>query len=236
MDGRDELKRKLALRGRTGLTSANDAELLLHAYHAWGEESVDHLLGDFAFAIWNRRTRRLLCVRDHFGVRPFFYAHCRGALVFSNTFECIRHHPQVPDTIDERTIGDFLLFRYNVRPDHTGLTEVLRLAPGHVLTWSANTDLRVNRYWALSQPAEIRYRQSADYVEHFREVFDVAVRDRLRTANVAVALSGGMDSSMVAAVSKAALMRDGTAFEPARSHGRLRARPRRGAALRQSCR
>src|SRR5438552_3262366 len=79
---RGEVAGELAATTRSELDGANGAELILHAYAAWGEGCVCHLLGDFAFAIWDRRQRRLFCARDHFGIKPFFYAHRSGSFVF----------------------------------------------------------------------------------------------------------------------------------------------------------
>jgi asparagine synthase (glutamine-hydrolysing) len=110
IDGRSELKQKLAARGRADLKAATDVELILHAYHAWGRDCVAHLLGDFAFAIWDGRERALFCARDHFGVKPFYYAHIGDEVVFSNTLNAVRLHPAVPAELNELAIADFLLF------------------------------------------------------------------------------------------------------------------------------
>ena len=93
IDDRAELLRALEAAGRTEVSDSDDAQLILHAYHAWGEHCVDRLLGDFAFAIWDGRSRRLFCARDHFGIKPFYYAEIDGGIVFSNTLECVRLHP-----------------------------------------------------------------------------------------------------------------------------------------------
>src|SRR6266851_4305018 len=74
VDARAELITKLESKGQIKAKAATDAELILHAYHVWGEECVEHLLGDFVFAIWDGRRRRLFCARDHFGVKPLYYA------------------------------------------------------------------------------------------------------------------------------------------------------------------
>src|ERR1051325_9349362 len=84
----------------------NDAELILFAYEAWGEDCVKHLIGDFAFAIWDSHQRRLFCARDHFGIKPFFYAHVDNTFVFSNTLNCVRLHPKVSDELNEIAIGE----------------------------------------------------------------------------------------------------------------------------------
>src|SRR5262245_1759028 len=92
---RTALRAGLSGRGRRGLDGATDPELILHAYGEWGEACVEHLLGDFAFAIWDGARRRLFCARDHLGVRPFFYAHIGRTFVFSNTLDCVRLHSSV---------------------------------------------------------------------------------------------------------------------------------------------
>ena len=88
---------ELNARGCHPALHASDAQLILHAYGTWGEQCVDHLLGDFAFAIWDAGARRLFCARDHFGIKPFYYAQVLGGIVFSNTLDCIRLHPAVGD-------------------------------------------------------------------------------------------------------------------------------------------
>ena len=81
IDGRSELLRRLADCGHQLPATASDAELVGAAFRAWGEECPGHLLGDFAFAVWDARERRLFCARDHFGVKPFYYARAGDGLV-----------------------------------------------------------------------------------------------------------------------------------------------------------
>ena len=85
----------------SGSSIARARQSRASAYAAWGETCVDHLLGDFAFAIWDSEARRLFCARDHFGVHSFFYAQDQHALVFSNTLNCVRRHPAISDDLDE---------------------------------------------------------------------------------------------------------------------------------------
>ncbi|HUE89811.1 MAG TPA: asparagine synthase-related protein [Vicinamibacterales bacterium] len=211
VDGRAELVNQLASRGRNDLQSAGDAHLILHAYHCWGEDCVEHLLGDFAFAIWDGRRRRLFCARDHFGVKPFYYARVRGNFVFSNTLDCVRLHPEVGDALNELAIGDFLLFSSNQDPTTTTFADVRRLAPAHSLTCGEGT-IGHQRYWTLPSEGRIRYRRSQEYVDHFLELFQVAVSDRLRTNHVGVWMSGGLDSTSVAATAKCLLSKGPAAF------------------------
>jgi asparagine synthase (glutamine-hydrolysing) len=197
VDGRSDLLGKLGCEGRHKLQTAFDVELILRAYLAWGEDCVKHLLGDFAFAIWDRRTKRLFCARDHFGVKPFYYSQTARGFVFSNTLNCLRRHPAVSDELNDSAIGDFLLCGYNQELTTTTFADIKRLPPAHVLTWSAgSTHLR--RYWTLPADGEIQYRRPADYVDHFRQLWRTAVEDRLRVDRVSVLMSGGMDSTSVA--------------------------------------
>ena len=198
IDARNELITKLAAKGRTVSPSVPDGELILHAYHLWGEECVDHLLGDFSFAIWDASRRRLFCARDHFGVKPFFYAHHGSAFHFSNTLRCLRLHPAVSDQLDDAALADFLLFGFNREFDATAFSAIRRLPPAHTLT-VAPEGLRLRRYWALPAEDLLRYRNPVEYVDQFRGLFGAAVKDRLRTSSVGVLMSGGLDSSSVAA-------------------------------------
>lgn len=201
VDGRGDLIRELESAGRTGIESPTDVDLLLHAYHAWGEACVEHLIGDFAFAIWDRRQQRLFCARDHFGIKPFYYARLQGCLVFSNTLNCIREHQAVSDALNEVAIGDFLLFDLNQDPATTAFSDIQCLPPAHTLTWSGG-EARLRRYWTLPFDAPIRYTRSRDYVDHFRDLLRTVVDDRLRTARAAVYMSGGLDSTSVAATAR----------------------------------
>ena len=212
IDGQADLRKKLETQGRTGLETANDSELILHAYHAWGEECTAHLIGDFAFAIWDGPRQQLFCARDHFGVKPFFYALVSNGLVFSNTLNCVRQHPGVADTLNDVSIADHLLFEFIQDPTATAFAEINRLAPANSLMWSP-AGIRLKTYWTLPCHAEVRYRLAGDYVERFKELLAVAVADRLRTDHVAVEMSGGLDSTSVTAVALDQLNAQSRPFE-----------------------
>ena len=212
IDGQRELKGKLAAKSRRVLDASTDAQLILHAYHAWGEDCVKHLIGDFAFAIWDGPQQRLFCARDHFGVKPFFYAHSGRRLVFSNTLESVRRCPAVSSKLNDLAIADFLLFDMNQDPGTTAFADIRRLPPAQCMTWSG-AGLSLRCYWTFSFGADIRYRAAGDYVERFQELLGVAVADRLRNRQVAVSMSGGLDSSAIAVTAKMLLARDPDPFE-----------------------
>jgi asparagine synthase (glutamine-hydrolysing) len=210
VDGRADLIQRLQARGRQVTPEAPDVELILHAYHAWGEGCVQHLIGDFAFAIWNQRERHLFCARDHFGVVPLYYAGTPAGLIFSNTLQCLRQHPSIPDTLNELAIADFLLFGGNQDRATTTFQAINRLPPAHTLTWSpAGAGLRVQPYWTPPEDAEPLRADPEEIVGEFLRRFRQAVADRLRVRNVAVTLSGGMDSSSVAATAAQVLASSG---------------------------
>ena len=207
IDGREELKSKLRAGHRLDLAKATDVDLILHAYQLWGADCVEHLIGDFAFAIWDGRRRQLFCARDHFGVKPFFYALVGQQLIFSNTLNCVRQHPAVSSTLNDLAIADFLLFGENKEPATTAFADIQRLLPAHALTWTAGSGLQVRRYWRLPTDLGVRHRLAGDYLEHFKELLDIAVADRLRTNRVGVEMSGGLDSSSIAAAALGVLSR-----------------------------
>jgi len=199
IDGRDELIRKLNLK-----ESPTDDELILHAYEAWGEDCVKHLIGDFAFAIWDDRKQRLFCARDHFGVKPFFYTHISNNFNCGSTLNDLRVDPNVSDKLNEIAVGDYLLFGVNQNLSTTIFKDIQRLPPGHSLTLSDGT-IKIRRYWTPSCSDKVRFRDPASYVERFSELLSRAVKDRLRTSRVAVSMSGGLDSTSLAAVARTQL-------------------------------
>jgi len=136
IDGRPALLRKLRDVGVDCGDAATDDELILRGYLAWGHDCVLHLLGDFAFAIWDCRRHQLFAARDHFGVKPFFFAVLDDGLLLGNTLNCLRLHPGVSEQLNERAIGDFLLFGFNHDATTTTFADICRLPPAHTLTWS----------------------------------------------------------------------------------------------------
>jgi asparagine synthase (glutamine-hydrolysing) len=185
-------------------SDATDAELILRAYAAWGEECVTHLLGDFAFAVWDEPRQRLFCARDHLGVKPFFYARIGHTVVFSNTLDCIRLDPTVSRTLNDPAIADFLLFGANQERETTSFRDIQRLPPAHSIMWSRET-MRYRRYWTLPVEEPIFFRHAGEYSERFIELLRAALRDRLRTRRVGVLMSGGLDSTTLAAVAVSVL-------------------------------
>jgi len=205
IDGRAELIRELRGNGRCVTGDAPDVELILHAYHVWNRQCVHKLLGDFVFAIWDADREHLFCARDHFGVKTLFYAEMGDTFVFANALNVIRLHPEVGDELNEPSIADFLLFGFNQRLDTTSFKDIHRLPPAHTLSRSKRDRAVTQRYWELPTNGAIRYRRQFEYVEHFNELFEVSVADRLRGKRVSVSMSGGLDSTSVASMAHSIL-------------------------------
>jgi len=201
LDVRAELRAELLAAGQGVSETASDARLILHAYAAWGAECVHRLRGDFAFAVWDEKNATLLCARDHFGIKPFYYAMYEDLFLFSNTLEALLAHPRTSGELNESAVGDFLLFGLNCDNATTTFRDVQRLPPGHALVVSRK-EMQLRRYWDVPSDGSIRYARAGEYVEHFRSVFDAAVDERLDAEHIGILLSGGLDSGAVAATGK----------------------------------
>jgi len=208
VDARPELIAELARSGHHDIARAPDAELVLRAYTVWRDDCVDHLLGDYAFAIWDGTHRRLFCARDQMGVKPFYYAHIGRRLIFSNTLDCIRQHPGVSGTLNDLAVADFLLFDTIQEPGATSFKDIHRLPPAHTLTVLGKSVL-VRRYWTMPVTEPIDRTRESHCVEQFQELLGIAVADRLRTTTAGVMMSGGLDSVTVAASAQKLFVRDG---------------------------
>ncbi|HYW22399.1 MAG TPA: asparagine synthase-related protein [Nodularia sp. (in: cyanobacteria)] len=199
LDRRRELIDRLRASGCNLENDAPDVDLVLYAYQVWGDACLERLSGDFAFAIWDSPQQRLFCARDHFGIVPFYYADMGNSLIFSNHLNCIRLHPQVSDRLNEATIADFLLFNMNMDVATTTFADIQKLPPAHTLICSEGR-VRIKRYWQLPEGVEfLHYKRPEEYVEQFQELFERSIADRLRTNSAGTHLSGGMDSTSIAA-------------------------------------
>jgi asparagine synthase (glutamine-hydrolysing) len=208
LDGRGELLAALDLSGSDIGPSVPDAEVILRAYAKWGAACVEHLRGDFSFAIWDEHNKHLFCARDQFGIKPFYYASAGSVAIFSNTLDCIRRHPAVSGRLNDLAIADFLLFDMIQDPAATSFADIHRLPPAHTLV-CGRAGISLRRYWVLPVSAPIHLKRPSECVEQFRELLDHAVADRLRTNSVGVLMSGGLDSPTVAASAQRVLARNG---------------------------
>ena len=200
IDGRHDLVDALRAGGIDAAADAPAAELVLHALRRWGDDAPRHLLGDFAFAAWDGERRRLLCARDPFGIKPLYYARTSRAFVFSSSLDCVRLHPAVPGELDEGWIADFLVHGESQSTESTVYAAIRQLPPAHLLVVE-NGRVEIRRYTSLPEDSEpLRLRGPAEYAEAFLEVLREAVADRLPRGRAGLLLSGGRDSTALAAV------------------------------------
>ena len=196
LDNRQELIDRLGFDGEP----PGDAELILAAYLRWGLECPVHLLGDFAFVLWDARLRRLFCACDPVGARPLHYARVGSLLCIASEARQVLQHAAVSRRLDEIAVGDYLANRA-IEPCRTFFRDVRRLSPAHRLV-ADSKEIRIDRFWELDPDARTHHSCDQDYVDHFLELFRNAVSDRLRThaGPVGFLMSGGLDSTSVAAV------------------------------------
>jgi asparagine synthase (glutamine-hydrolysing) len=201
LDNRAELCAALAI-GPDERATLDDAGLLLRAYGQWGTACAEHLLGDFAFALWDEAVGRLFCARDFVGVRPFYYHHAgdSGRFVCAGGLPAMVAHPAVPGSLNLAYVRAYLQVPVGEfqHPEHTFYQEIHKLPPAHCLTVTRQ-GLRRWAYWRPGRIPQRRYAGERDYVEELRVLLDVAVACRIESPYpVGAHLSGGLDSSSLA--------------------------------------
>lgn len=196
IDNRDDLIEQLGLGSeQRGLP---DGSLVMAALERWAEDACIRLIGDFAFAVWDRERRRLFMACDATGGRTLYHYVTAHGIVFATAVHAVQALIEQPRDIDLRSVAHLLLDRH-VPPGATMYRGTGRLPPAGWLTWT-DGEVRSGRYWQPDWNRHIRYRRDDEYVEAARELLDRVVAAQLRAAGpVACELSGGLDSSAVAA-------------------------------------
>ncbi len=203
LDNRAELASLLGL-GAPANGAVSDAELILRAYQKWGADCASHLLGDFAFVIWDAAARRIFCARDFVGVRPFYFHHNprEGRFVFSSDLISITAHRAVPTELNLAYVAgslQVLIGQFYTRTE-TYFQEIQKLEPAHCLLVDAN-GLKSWAYWQPAQLPERRYANEREYVDELRALLHTAVADRIQSPHpVGAHISGGLDSSSMAVI------------------------------------
>ncbi len=198
LDNRTGLLRALGV-GPEEQAAVTDAALILRAFAEWREECFHRLIGPFAAVLVDTKRDRVVLVRDPLGSRPLYYHLTERLLVAASEEQAVLAHPLVHDWVDDVTLARF--FAVRDEPDErTFFVEVAELPPAHLMVVSPEGEKR-ERYWQLDLSKVLRYGSDRHYAEHFHEVLERAVKDRMRSPNLpAVMLSGGLDSTSVAAL------------------------------------
>lgn len=189
-----ELRTELMSRGHE-FVGHSDTEVLLHAYLEWKTDAFARLNGIFAFAIWEKRERRLTLCRDRLGVKPLFFAPIRNGLTFGSTIDTVLCHPEIEPALDEDGLRTLLLLG-PARPPESGVfRQIKSLLPGHfaVLTPENFTD---HVYWQLE--AHEHEDDLPTTIERTHTLIcDAARRQLVSDVPLACFLSGGLDSSIL---------------------------------------
>ncbi len=204
-----ELAEELKAHGHR-FRSASDTEVLLRAYAEWGTRAFERLNGMFAFAIWDRRRRQLVCVRDRFGVKPFYYTVAGGRLLFASEIKALFLDPAVPRRPNDARVLDFLVHGLADHTPETMFEGIRQLEPGSFLVATPERGVGTPERWYQPSPAELN---GTSPVEAVRERLIDSVSIRLRSdVPVGTCLSGGIDSSSVVAITS--LVRHRVGAEP----------------------
>ncbi len=196
------LRESMEARGHVFRTNC-DIEVLVHLYEEYGPQLLAMINGQFAFALYDTRARRLFLARDHFGINPLYYAVVDGMCVFGSEVKALLQHPLVPRRLDLTGLDQVLTFPGVISP-RTMFKGISSLPSGHSLLIEDGRII-VEEYWDLDYPlaGELAYESEEYYRAGLRERVFAAVEARLQ-ADVPVGLyvSGGLDSSIVAGVAR----------------------------------
>src|SRR5215813_7937520 len=181
-----------------------DTETIIHAYEQWGAESPTRYRGMFAYAIWNQNKRELFCVRDRLGIKPFYYFWDGRLFAFASEIKALLEHPDISANFNAVLLPEYLAFGYTSGQE-TLFTGIRRLPPGHTLTLTCGPDPRIEikQYWEAPCPTTFEDRCAHEWIAECRSQLEQVVRMRLMSdVPLGMFLSGGVDSSAIAAIIK----------------------------------
>ena len=193
-----ELRSELIARGHSYKTYS-DTETVIHAYEEYGEACVEKFRGMFAFAIWDERRKQLFAARDRLGIKPFYYARCNGIFLFASEIKSILASGLVEPAVNHRVLPEFFTMAQTLG-DSTLFADIKKLMPGHLLRYDGS-DVTISRYWDWNLETDRPERSEDYYINRFSELFEDSVRAHLMSdVPLGVFLSGGLDSSFIAAL------------------------------------
>ena len=196
-----ELRKELEQRGCRFATDHSDTEVLLHGWREWGEGMLQKLNGMWAFAIYDKRSRRIFLSRDRFGKKPLYYFHRAGTFAFASELTALLKHPLAPHELSELSRVKF--FAHGLLPaPNTPFSGIWKLPAGHNLIVEPDaTACRVSRYWRFAiEPEENGVAESSLAEELQEKLAQATARRLIADVPLGIFLSGGIDSSAVAAL------------------------------------
>jgi len=194
-----DLRKDLQSRGHRYRTKS-DTETIVNLYEEYGRDCVAHLRGMFAFAIWDRSKRCLFLARDRLGIKPLYYRYAGNTLLFGSEIKAILAYPGVRPEFNRGTLAEYLAFGY-ITGEESMYAGIRKLMPGHILTLDELGHLATASYWDLDVKADDGSQSRKHYVDSYREQLEECVSSHLMSdVPLGVFLSGGLDSSAVAAL------------------------------------
>jgi len=203
----EDLRRELLQKGHS-FRSHSDTEVLLHAYLEWKEDCVHHLNGIFAFAVWEKRNRKLFIARDRLGVKPFFYSAMGGEFHFASEIKGLLANPKIKARIDINSIAEIILIGPGRTPCCGVFDGIDELAPGFCGVFESE-NLKLHQYWKPEdKPHTDNFSQTVEKVCGL--VTDSIARQLVSDVPLGTFLSGGLDSSIISAVANDSFRKQGT--------------------------
>ncbi|MEM2929172.1 MAG: asparagine synthase (glutamine-hydrolyzing) [Nitrososphaerota archaeon] len=197
-----ELSEELKKRGHK-FYSKTDTEVIIHAYEEWGADCLNHFNGMWAFALWDKRKKRIFCSRDRFGIKPFYYYYDGKTFVFASEIKAILQDPAIRRIPNDKRIYDYLGYGYLDHTEETFFKNINQLRGSNYLTLDikgTDLNLKINQYWDI-KPIELRGVES--FEKRFLELFKDSINLHLRSdVPIGTCLSGGLDSSSIVCVTQ----------------------------------
>ena len=196
-----ELRRELQALGHQFVSDHSDTEVLLHGWREWGENMVPRLNGMWAFAIYDDKNRQLFLSRDRFGKKPLYYFNRKGTFAFASELSALLAHPDSPR--NESEIARVKFFAHALIPaPHTPIEGIFKLPAAHNMSIGAGlSETRISRYWRYQIEPATHTQNEDDLAAELLETLTRATRRRLISdVPLGVFLSGGLDSSSIAAL------------------------------------
>lgn len=204
LDNRSELAALLGI-DRTLLNTVSDPEVILLSYKHWGEDCVNHLEGEFAFAIWDANNQKLFAATDHIGFRPFFYYDSPEQFIFCSEMKGIIAAKPQPNYFNEESLVEY--FYRKGLPNATYNKEVFALCGGNLLTLQ-DGKMAYRKYWNLESTGKYRFKKDEDWYGCTRELLYRAIEKRINPdLPMGITLSGGLDSTSIACILSELLMK-----------------------------
>lgn len=189
-----EIRERLVKRGHA-YHSQTDSETIIHLYEERGADFVFELEGDFAIALWDEKKEELSLYRDRIGVKPLYFYHQNGRLIFASEIKAILAHPAVERDVDEKALVDYLSFLTTPAPQ-TLFKNICKLPGGSRLAINRRGEVKIEQYWDALPPEKIETRTEAEHCAEILRLLRASIKRRMMAdVPFGVFLSGGVDSS-----------------------------------------